>query len=115
MMGRTDEVKKLLDADPGLANARGAHDIPVLFHAATCGNLDVAQMLLDAGCKHGFNFALHGAINYGHVDMVKWLLEHGVKDATTKDFQGKTPLDKAREKEQQEIIQLLEAFQPAVS
>lgn len=114
-LGREDKVKEILDTDPQQANAMGAHDIPVLFHAATYGSCNIAEMLRNAGCRQGYNFALHGAVNYGHADMVKWLLDHGVTDANTKDFQGKTPLEKAKAKDQQAIIDMLESFQPATN
>src|SRR5215813_1531255 len=31
MLSRADEVRQALDADPSLANAHGAHGIPVMF------------------------------------------------------------------------------------
>jgi uncharacterized protein len=109
MLGDVDEVTRILRADPSQANARGAHGIPVLFHAAMSGNMEVIEALAVAGCNEGFNFALHGAVNFGHADVVHWLLAHGVTDAATKDFQGKTPLEKAQQAGADEIVQLLQA------
>src|SRR5258707_2145353 len=56
MLGRTDEVRQALNNDPSLANARGAHGISVLFHAAMSGNIEIAGLLLAAGCHEGFNW-----------------------------------------------------------
>src|SRR5215471_7157454 len=49
MLGDTEAVTSFLHDDPGLANARGAHGIPIMFHAAMSGNTDVTELLL----KHG--------------------------------------------------------------
>lgn len=112
MLGRLDEVKAELDQNPALANAQGAHGIPVMFHAAMSGNIKIAELLLAAGCKEGFNSALHGAINFGHLNMVDWLLTHGVSDINTPDWRGKTPIESAQELNDSAIVQRLQAFQP---
>jgi ankyrin repeat protein len=111
MLGKKDEIKAALDQDSTLANARGAHGIPVMFHAAMSGNVEVAEMLLAAGCKEGFNGALHGAISYGHLAMVDWLLSHGVSDINTPNWQGKTPIQNAEEQNNQAIVERLQQFQ----
>ena len=108
MLGDVVQVRAILKTDRSQANARGAHGIPVLFHAAMSGNLDVVEALYAAGCHEGFNFALHGAVNFGQTEIVRWLLAHGVTDVGTKDFQGRTPLEKAQEAGAEEIVELLE-------
>jgi ankyrin repeat protein len=107
MLGRTNEVKAFLERDSSLANARGAHGIPVLFHAAMSGNTEIAELLRAHGCNEGHNFALHGAINNGHKNMAAWLLDNGVTELDTKDYRGKTPLQNAVENNQPEIADLL--------
>jgi uncharacterized protein len=97
MLGRTDEVAAFIRADAAQANARGAHQIPILFHAALSGQTDLTTLLLDAGCNEGFDDALHAAIMRGHPDMVNWLLEHGASDLQVLNYEGKTPLKKAVE------------------
>jgi uncharacterized protein len=109
MLGRIDEVQVFLTEDPALANARGAHGIGVMYHAALSGNIALAGLLKSAGCTEGYNHALHGAIAYGHRDMVVWLLENGVTDSTMKDYMDKTPLERAQEAGLTEIVALLEA------
>lgn len=113
MLGETDQVKAVLAQDPALANARGAHGIPVMFHVAMSGKVDLAEMLLAAGCQEGFNSALHGAISFNHQDMVAWLLTHGVTDANVQNFQKKTPLERAIEEDHPEIAELLRTHRPA--
>ena len=97
MLGRTSDVAAFIQADPTQANARGAHDIPILFHAALSGDTVLADLLLDAGCNEGFDSALHAAIMYGHLDMFNWLLEHGATDLQVLNYEGKSPLKKAVE------------------
>src|SRR6476659_10012492 len=38
MLGMRDDVERFIDEDPSLANARGAHGIPIMFHAAMSGD-----------------------------------------------------------------------------
>src|SRR4051794_16543660 len=41
MLGDLAQVRRFLDGNPALANARGAHQIPVLVHAALSGQLPI--------------------------------------------------------------------------
>src|SRR3954453_17117025 len=45
MLGQVDQVKAFLESDPALANARGAHGITVMFHAAMSGSIPVVELL----------------------------------------------------------------------
>lgn len=97
MLGDRAGVQAFLSIDPKTANARGAHGITVMFHAALSGDTEITSMLKNAGCNEGYNHALHGALMFGHVEMVRWLLDNGVTDVNTKNFQDKTPLAVALE------------------
>jgi len=108
MLGKSEDVQKFLQADKSLANAKGAHQIPVMFHCAMSGNPQIADLLKTNGCNEGYSFALHGAIRYGHTDMVAWLLKNGATQLDVKDYQGKTPLQKAQEDNQSAIADLLQ-------
>jgi len=107
MLGRLDDVKAFLDSDSTLANATGAHGIPVMFHAAMSGNLELVKLLKACGNNEGYDDALHGAISFGHTDMVAWLLENGATDVNVPDFRGKTPLQSAEELGQDAVVALL--------
>jgi ankyrin repeat protein len=107
MLGRAEDVKAFLELDPALANARGAHGIPVMFHAAMSGNTEVADLLRQHGCNEGYSAALHGAIAHRHKNMVAWLLDNGATELEALDFQGKTPLQQATETNQADIADLL--------
>lgn len=109
MLGMQAEVAAFLKQDSSLANARGAHGIPVLFHAAMSGQTEVAALLLEHGGGEGINTALHGAVNFGHIEMVRWLLEHGVTNVNAPNYEQKTPLQVATELGHTEIAELLRA------
>jgi ankyrin repeat protein len=107
MLGRREEVTRLLAADPGLAKARGAHSIPLLPHAAMSGDVALVSALHAAGATDGASSALIFAVARRHADLVAWLLAHAAPDLAAKNFQGKTALDVARERGYAEIESLL--------
>ena len=109
MLGRADEVQAFLDADESQANARGAHGIPVMFHAGFSGLVDIAQMLHQRGCNEGYSFALFSAVNSGNPALVAWLLAHGADEVNMRDFRGQTPLANALANGHDEIANLLRA------
>ena len=107
MLGRRDEVAAMLERDPALAGAKGAHGISLLFHAALSGDVEIAELLAARGAVEGIDQALHAAVGKGHRPMVAWLLDHGASDLTVKNYQGKTPLQVATELGHGEIAELL--------
>ncbi len=109
MLGMQEEVAAFLKQDASLANARGAHGIPVLFHAAMSGQTQVAELLLARGGGEGIDTALHGAVNFGHIEMVRWLLAHGVTNVNAPNYEQKTPLQVATELGHTGIAEVLRA------
>lgn len=107
MLGQTEQVRAFLEHDPALANGRGAHGIPVMFHAAMSGDVTITTMLKNRGCTEGYNMALHGTISFAHTAMVAWLLDNGVTDPNMLNFQQKTPLARAQEAGLTEVAELL--------
>lgn len=107
MLGRRDDVTRLLAADPGLAKARGAHGIPLLPHAAMSGDVALVSALHAAGATDGASSALVFAVARRHVALVSWLLAHAAPDLAWKNYQGKTALDVARERGFSEIEAVL--------
>ena len=84
MLGRRDEVTRLLAADPGLAKARGAHGIPLLPHAAMSGDVALVSALHAAGATDGASSALVFAVARRHAALVSWLLAHAAPDLAWK-------------------------------
>lgn len=109
MLGQREAVARLLEQDPNSANARGAHGISLMFHAAMSGDVFLAQLLKEGGCSEGYDEALIGAINHGKADMVAWLLDNGATNLNVTNFQGKTALQLAVEKGHHTIADLLRA------
>ncbi|MBI5928231.1 MAG: ankyrin repeat domain-containing protein [Chloroflexi bacterium] len=104
-----EHVQKFLQDDPSQAQVRGAHGFTNMFHAALSGNVEIAQILYDAGSTEGLGSALHAAIWQKNEAMLRWLLEHGA-DVQTRDYRGKTPLEAASEQENTTVVDLLKEF-----
>ena len=107
MLGRKDEVERVVREKPDSISSKGAHGIPVLPHAAWSGNLELVQFLFQNGAKAGASSALHNAVARGDYDLVVWLVENAGPDVNSKNFQGKSPLCVATERELEGIAQLL--------
>ena len=110
MLGRIIDVEQLLHEDPHLIHTTGAHGIPLLTHAALSGNIALIQLLAQHGAHTGFSAALHNAVSKGHEAMVRWCLENGQPDLGWRNFEGQTALTVAKQRENESIIQLLQAW-----
>jgi ankyrin repeat protein len=109
MLGTQDDVAAFLANDPDLINSGGAHNIPLMFHAALSGDLALMQFLAEKGNTQTADNALHIAANRGDTAMTQWLLDRGA-DVNTKNFQDMTPLQIAETKEQAEVAALLRNY-----
>jgi ankyrin repeat protein len=107
MMGRRNDVERLLTEDPNRIHATGAHGISLLTHATLSGNQELVQLLFQRGARTGVAPALHNAVGRGNYDMARWLLENGKPDLGWKNFQGKTALAVATERKNENIVRLL--------
>ncbi len=107
MLGRRDNVERLLAQDPNRIHATRAHGIPLLTHAALSGNLELVRFLFQRGATAGVPSALHNAVSRGDYDVIRWLLENGKPDLGWKNYQGKTALEVAIETKQDSIAHLL--------
>jgi uncharacterized protein len=108
MLGDTGSVAEFLKADPGQATATGAHDIPVLAHAAYSGKTEIADLLVANGGGEGVDGALVNAASSGHLQMAQWLLARGA-NPNTENFEGKTALRLAIDKGHTQVADLLRA------
>lgn len=109
MLGREADITQFLAADPTLAQAVGAHGIPLMAHAALSGNVALVEQLWNAGARAGASEALSYAVSGGDVELSRWLLENTEPDLAWENFQGKTVLEIARERGPEEVAILLEA------
>jgi len=113
ILGLTDQVVAFLTADPGLAQATGAHGIPIMWYPAISGHLEIAEILVrygaDVNAGAGGNTALHGAALFGQIGAVAWLLAHGAV-ANAQNYEGKTALALASERGHAAIVDLLRQY-----
>lgn len=110
MLGDEARVTEFLKADASLANAKGSHGWPVLYHAALSGNPRIAGLLKQyGGGDEGKEFALHAAVRSGDPEMVNWLLANGIQDVNVPNFENKTPLTVALEKGYFDIADMLQS------
>jgi ankyrin repeat protein len=102
-IGRTDLVDIFVSSNRDLLNAFD-EDLSwtPLIQAANVGDVSMVQHLLDLGAevdardefRHN-ETALHMAVNMGHYDVARLLIEYGA-DPTIKGGMGLTPLDRAK-------------------
>jgi len=114
MLGRVPDVAAALQADGTLAQATGAHNIPLMYYPMLHGEVQVAQVLLDHGVDvnagDGSVPPLHGAVLFNRPDMVRWLLDNGAYPGL-KDYNSKTALEVAEEKGLEEIAAMLREYE----
>ncbi|MEO8394556.1 MAG: ankyrin repeat domain-containing protein [Chloroflexota bacterium] len=113
VLGRVDEVKGILVDDPEASQELGPHNLALMFYPAIVGNVEIAQILFDAGAEvnvaEGVTSPLHGAAIFGQAAMVTWLLEHDA-NPYAKEREGRTPLDSAEANGHEEAAALLRPF-----
>ncbi len=107
MLGRQDAVEQMLAKDPGLIQARGAHGISLMAHAAWSNNVELASMLFRRGATQGMSHALGNAVMKGNVRMARWIIENGQPDFTWRNYEGKSLLDIAAEAPNKDMTRLL--------
>jgi len=110
VMGMEELVKAMLEDDPALKDATGAHGIPVMYFPIVAGYQSIAEVLLSAGADvnagEGGNAPLHGAAMFGRTQMAKWLIDNGA-NVNGADYEGKTPLKIALAHNDQQMVELL--------
>jgi ankyrin repeat protein len=110
LLGRTEELRRLIAVDKSLVKATGSHNIPLMFYVGCGGNLETARLLLENGIDlnagEGVITGLHGAVFSNSQELLQWLLENGARPEL-KDHGGKTALDLAAHFKRAEIEQIL--------
>lgn len=104
-------VRLIIQAGADIDEHRENHNT-ALMYAVSKGNREMVKMLLNAGAEvnsTGFHdtTALILAIEYGHKYIIKLLIQNGA-DVDIMDDGGKRPIEYAREKNYQDIVDLLQ-------
>lgn len=112
MLGRTDAVRAMLEADPNAKDAVGAHNLPLMLFPVAGGQPEIAELVYAAGAsvnaQPGAMSPLHMAAMIGNAEFARWLLERGADKSAT-DMNGKSPLEVAIENGQSEVVLVLQA------
>lgn len=96
-LGRLQIAQLLLAKSADLIGVKDAHDRTVLHHAILNGNLALVKLLVEKGAnvaikdKQGAS-ALHYAIQWNHVDIVRYLLNQAQAQTSVQDDNGASPL-----------------------
>jgi ankyrin repeat protein len=110
VLGNSDAVTAMVQAEPAFFNTRGPHFLTLLYHAALSGRVElteaIAAHLGDDSGEH-FNQALRGAAQLGTVEMVDWLITNGVTNVNELNFWNETPLDVSIKRGDEAIADLL--------
>ena len=106
-LGKRERIEEMLAADPDSVKANGAHQIPLLSHAAFSGDAGLVEMLYRRGAQQGASMALSFAVMKGYTDTARWLIEHASPDLSFKNYQGKTLLEQAEATGNQAMIELV--------
>jgi hypothetical protein len=77
MLGQLHTVRSMLDREPVLALAPGAHGIPLLYHAALSGKVQLLAAIADCEPRQDYTAALHAAAWRSHLPAARWLLGRG--------------------------------------
>ena len=107
MLGQNENVRQMLDKDPNLIKARGAHGISLMSLAAFSNNIPLVKMLFERGAIEGMSHALGNAVMKGYVEMAAWLIENGHPDLKWKNYDGKSLMTLAGERGDKAMLKLL--------
>ena len=117
VFGPTQDVKRMLEEDPGRIHERGAHSFPLLWYTAFGQpRLETAEYLIAQGAPVEEDMrgrtVLHTAAASGHLDLCRFFLEKGLNPRQVGDnFEGKlTAIDAAEKAKHPEVAKMLSAW-----
>jgi hypothetical protein len=106
MLGMLQSVEAFLDERPELVTQPGAHNLPLMYHAAHSGKVEMLELLRRRGGGQDYDFALHSAAEWDRPDIARWLIAQGAA-LDTPNFKQLTPLQVAEERENHAVAQVL--------
>jgi len=110
VLAQVEKVRTELRAKPELAQARGVHDLPVLYFAAIGGSVAAADLLISAGAevnaKAEAAAPIHGAVMGGSGEMVRFLIESGA-DPSLPDYKSRDARALATEMGRNDLASLI--------
>jgi hypothetical protein len=108
MLGHTYAAQAFFDLDESQAGRTGAHGIPMMYHGALSGSIEMVELIEARGGGADYDWALCAAAQLGHPQIVEWLLER--TGNPNYQHNGKTPLDFAlRRDDNHAVVELLTA------
>jgi uncharacterized protein len=115
IVGKTEELKQLIAADPALVSALSTDGWTPLHLAAFFGHLEAARILLNQGAQVKArstnameNTPLHAAAAGRHAEIAKLLLDHGATP-DARQHGGWTPMHSAAQNGDVEMAKILVA------
>lgn len=114
--GNPSMVKYLLETAKVDVNKCSSKGMPAVYAAARSGKADCLRVLIDNGCNQNLIYSqaapLFAAVEQGQLACVEMMLASGRVDATT-TFYSRTVLQCAREKQNAQMVALLERYNVA--
>jgi uncharacterized protein len=112
--GQEETARVLLNAGADVNGEKGESSPLIWVVFTEQPNLKLVKLLIDHGADvnwHGGlekETPLHYAAKYGNIELAKLLLKANA-DPKSKKYNGKTPLDLAKETKHEDIVKLLES------
>lgn len=110
--GNFTAVRKLVSADPELADVKNIYGLTPLHRSALYGRTKVVEILIGKGADINAKDQLYGdtplhkAVWNGHIETVKFLVSKGA-NVNAKDKKGRTPLYYAKKRGHKDIVRYL--------
>ena len=108
-----EQAESLLTDDPELIDKANKHDANAMNQAAELGNIDAIELMLDLGFSvHGeqFDTPIHNAAHNGHLELVKYLIDHGADIHRRDAFYLSSPHGWAQAGNKHEVMRFLETL-----